>query len=187
MERSAAGWTLNAETWQSQLLSADEARELDDAAGEIVFAALVEYARQADVAILDVEEETGEDSLSADAALLVPGTRIHVQAGDTARNTIKGLVRSGVLFVISGDPTAFVGLSVDLMLGVFGTVSRLNEDEAATVRALLELSRSDGGEPSRQEDLARVLPDLEDRERVVDGLVERGVVAREAGRLRVVF
>jgi hypothetical protein len=179
--------TLDVETWQENLLSATEVDLLKDVEEEIVFAALAEYAEGPNSSGLRVEAKTSEGTLSGDAPLLIPGTRIHVQAGGTARAAVKGLVRIAVLFLAFGDPSVLVGLSVDLVVGIFEKASRLDEGEAEVVRALLERCRANRETLPTEDDLRRELPDVDDLGERLSSLEDRGVVVREGDGLRVSF
>src|SRR5919198_6696218 len=84
---------LDAETWQDQLLPdlrPDDRELLSEIDRGIIFDALVELADRLPE-VMQVRTEASESPMSADAPWLVPGTRIHIRAGTSARATVKRL------------------------------------------------------------------------------------------------
>jgi hypothetical protein len=179
--------TLEAENWQ-RVLRVEEAADLGEIHREIIFGALAAYAEQGgDGMHVEVADGT-EANLSADAPLLLPGTRIHIQVGGSAKAAVKGLVRTAALFALTGSgiPEAAAPLSIDIVLEVFNKISRLSEEEAEIVRTLLFLRRMKGRLPT-EEELARTLPGMDDLDDRLSSLRDRKVIVERDGGLRVVF
>ena len=179
---------LDAETWPS-LLPEDDAAQLSDIDQGIIFDALVEFAERGEVDFLEVETEA-RDTVSADEALLIPGTRIHVRAGEAGRDAVKRLVKMAAIFAILGavnPAVGFVGLSVDLAVDLFDRASRLDDVDLEIVRAVLRADGSDDSGLSTEEGLARSLPDVDRLGERLRSLEKRGVLVDDDGAWRAVF
>jgi len=183
--------TLDAENWQDELLPTDEAAALGEIDREIIFDALVAYLEKNGSEDLRVERgEAAGDTLGADAPLLLPGTRIHVRAGSSAREALVRLVRGATVYAIVGGAAGLAAsFSVDLVIGVFEKTSRLSEEEAEIVRTILALRKAEG-RPATAEELARALPESQrgELEKHLTALQERKVVIeKDGGGWRVAF
>jgi hypothetical protein len=174
------GFTVDAETWLSDLLpdlSTEDLALLSDLDRDIIFDALVEFAERGS-AYVEVHHETPGANMSADAPWLVPGTRIHVRAGESARDAVKRLVRVAAVVAITGSASAgFVGLTADVVLGIFERTSRLDDIDFDIVLALLELQKSRGEAFPSEADLRRLFPSSKDLTARLTSLEERGVIA----------
>jgi hypothetical protein len=185
--------TLDAETWQRELLpdlSVADAELISELDREIIFDALVEFANREHQGIMLVQTGASQSAMSADAPLLIPGTRIHIQAGAVARDAVKRLVRIAAIFAVVGasNPSAaFVGLTVDLVLEIFEKTSRLDDVEVDIVRSLMELHKSSGDDFPTKADLGRTLPDVKQLGKRLNSLKARGVVASCEGGWKVTF
>jgi len=174
------GFEVDAESWLRELLPelpAEEAARLGPDR-DILFEALVEFVREERPEGVEVRTEADEEGVAADAALLLPGVRIHVRAKPEAWPTLKDAVKVAVTYAVAGgDPVAGgVALSVDLGYRIIERATRLSTDELAIVMALLDLGRGEEGRPTS----ARVhaaLPELEGVGERLDELAGKEVLA----------
>jgi hypothetical protein len=190
LESDEGGFVIDAETWLSELLpdlSPEDRALLSDVDREIIFDALVEFAalRPGD---LEVRHQAPGAQMTTDAPWLVPGTSIHVRAEAGVRDALKRLVRTATVAAIVGSATAgFVGLTVDVVLGIFERTSRLDDVDFEIVQMIGELRKS-GDEPlPGDDDLRRAFPDLDDLPQRLASLKERGVIAGDSRGWQVRF
>jgi hypothetical protein len=188
----AGSLILDAENWQEELLpdlSPDDREFLSEIDQGIIFDALVEFADRLSE-VMQVRTEGSENAMSADAPWLVPGTRIHIRAGASARETVKRLVRMATVFAIVGvaNPAAgFVGLTVDLVLDIFERTSRLSDVEVDIVRSLIELRKSRGDSLPTEADLRRLVPNVKGLTAHLNSLKDRGIITGSRDGWKVAF
>jgi len=184
------GVVVDVDTWPTALVPDVDAGSLSAVDREIIFGALVEFAEDEGSQLLEVEVGADRSAVSADAPFLVPGTRVHVRAGDLPRAVVQRALAIATSYVLSGsdDPLPSLGgLGVGVMVDVFNLASRLDRVEAEIVRALIDLRTDAAGALPSEDDLRKALPDADDLPQRLASLAERGVVAREENRWRVAF
>jgi hypothetical protein len=182
-ERSTADdLVLDADTWDDVLLAdmpPEDRGALTDLDKEAIFDALVEFAARKAPDGIEVVTTSTEQDISADAAWMVPRTRVHVRTGAAGRDAVKRLARLAAVLAIAGatNPAAgFVGVGVDVLYGLFERTSRLDETDARIVRVLVELRKARGGTLPRDKDVRQALPDLDDLHPRLDRLRKRDVI-----------
>lgn len=152
---------------------------------DVIFDALIEVmGRDAPEGVV-VSTARDEPSVAADAALLLPGARLHVQTKEATRHLVQGVVRIAALLAISGNEPGgeIIGLSVALASQIIEKASRLDAVELEIAAALASLQRS-GSSPT-EADLEELLPEVSDLGDRLSSLRDRGVVSSESSRWRL--
>jgi len=173
---------VDAENWVSVLvpdLPAEDAAALGPDQ-DILFEALAEVLSRGEMDGVAVEVAEGEPTVAADAALFLPGARIHIQATGAAKQLVTGMARLAV-FSVLGDvdvDNEVVGASIGAAIELFSKVSRLEPADVEVVAALASLNRGRTGATATDAELRRVLPGVEGLEDRLDALRERGVLER---------
>jgi hypothetical protein len=191
--RSSGPLVLDTDSWQQELLpelSPDDRALLSELDRQIIFDALTEFTEQKQPEGVEVWTAANEGAMGADAPLLVPGTRIYIRAGATAREAIKRLVRMAAVFAVTGaanPAVGFVGLTVDVVLDIFDRTSHLNNTDYEIIHSLIELRKASGEKLPTSADLRRALPTARDIPRRLKSLAERRIVVGDSSGWRVVF
>jgi hypothetical protein len=186
----AGGIEVDAENWVERLapdLPAEDAAALGPDR-DILFEALVELVGNGGIEGAVVEMPEDEATVAADAALMLPGARLHIRATPEVGPTVKDLVKIALVYVIAGGSllAGGVALSIDLGYRMYEKATKLDEQEVRIVMTLLDLRRGQGAPPT----MARVeaaLPDLEGLDARLAALVGKGVVAEDSGAWAVYF
>lgn len=182
-ERGKVAIEIGAENWAQELLPelpAEKAAQLGPDR-DILFEGLVEFIRRERPEGVDVSTASSEDGVAADAALLLPGARIHIRVTPEVRPTLLDAVKVAAAYILFGGNPAAGGvvLSIDLAYRIFDKATKLDEDELTIVTTLIDLRRGGGSSPTTAE-LQAALPDLGELERRLEELTEKEVVARDA-------
>jgi hypothetical protein len=135
-----------------------------------------------------VEVPEDEATVAADAALMLPGARLHIRATPEVGPTVKDVVKIALVYVIAGGSllAGGVALSIDLGYRMYEKATKLDEQEVTIVMTLLDLRRGKGAPPTTAE-LGAALPDLEGLDARLEALAEKGVVVEDSGTWAVNF
>lgn len=180
---------LGADDWVAlalpDLSAAD--RERLGPARDVIFESLVDYVRGSELSGVAVVSPADGGGVSADAALLLSGARVHIQLGAAARQSLLDGLKVLALLALADGKAALVGFSVDFGSRVLARVTRLDEDELRLVTALAQVNRGAGGSGSTLAELEAELPDEEDLAGRLMRLADKGVVSTEGDRWAVAF
>ena len=158
---------------------------------EAFFTGMVQFLSQrSDVEVVKADEPA-RLTTGASAPMLIPKTRVFIRFSDSFRDWYKKLIRMAAMYAIVGNTSryaAFVGLSVDMAMGIFERLSRLDEVDARIVNTILDLTSSseDGRSPST-EDINRRLEGTDDLTVRLSQLQSRGVIREQEEGWAVVF